>query len=138
MLVTDSVVNNDGVTPGSGLNGTITEAEYDDLVQIFELATPLGNVLGVIALPQISCAFAIPPTADGRAIDPNGVTITFTLAGEPPQIFTRSLDDCSTGDWNFSQFDSNAQPTEIQFCPNRCEAFVESEGATVRFVFTCL
>jgi hypothetical protein len=108
-----------------------------DLTTTSDLGTPLLNALNQITTP-ISCAFVVPPISDGRAIDPNGVTITFTPFDEPPQTFTRSLDDCSTGDWYFSLFDANSEPTEIQLCPNRCQSFVQSEGVSVKFVFTCL
>jgi hypothetical protein len=93
--------------------------------------------MAAIAGPAFSCEFNIPPTNNGHAIDPNGVTAVFTPLDEPPQIFSQSLDNCGTGDWYFSQFDADSQPTELALCPNACAAS-QREGASLRFVFTCL
>jgi hypothetical protein len=225
VLVTDSVptVNRDGTTPGSGMNGSIDQAEYDHLIQtigegfvqnyvktfvvgvpgsedpegasydpLYQLSriavaagsglancTPLpGSVvecydtaagrpstclanrgtychielttnsdlpgllmaaIGSLSIADGTCAFLIPPTSsDGRAVDPNGVTITYTPLGGPPQTFARSLSDCSTGDWYFSMFDSNMEPTMLTLCPNTCAVFNGSEGARLHIAFTCL
>jgi hypothetical protein len=222
VLVADSVptINRDGATSGTGMNGTITQAEYDyfaqtvdsafqaigiktfvvgvpgsedpegaaydplyelsllaiaggttmagctpiagtvvgcydtlhqrqstcldsrgtychfDLTVTSDFATGLVNALSQIATPGWSCLYQIPPTG-GPVIDPNGVRITYTPAGGPPETLTQSIDGCATGDWYFSAVDSNGQPTEIALCPSYCAAST-LEGSSLDMTFTCL
>ena len=77
------------------------------------------------------------PTA-GTRIDTNYVRVTYNPSSGTPRDLSRATDSsCSNGQWYFSAFDDNAQPTQIDLCPDTCSTAKGDTGASIVVTFTC-
>jgi hypothetical protein len=111
-----------------------TTAAYDVTFDIGLFAAKMDEIRGV----ALGCDFSIPPSPDGKLLDPNKVNFSYTPKGiGSPKMLPRvdSIIDCGAEPGWF--YDSNAAPTKIILCPASCSTVQADTNAKVDVHFGC-
>jgi hypothetical protein len=109
-----------------------------DMTLAPDFTAGLVSMLNAIASQVISCTYTVPAPPAGTRIDTNYVRVTYNPSSGTPRDLSQATDSsCSNGQWYFSAFDANAQPTQIDLCPDTCSTAKGDTGASILVTFTC-
>jgi hypothetical protein len=90
------------------------------------LRAGLSSIAGQIA----PCTYSFPDPPDGRAIDPNEITVILGSGGQSQLIVRDDIGDCSQG-WQLTS------QNEILLCPDTCAEAQEDPKTSLDVVFGC-
>jgi hypothetical protein len=109
-----------------------------DMTLAPDFTAGLVSALNAIASQVISCTYTVPAPPAGTRIDTSYVRVTYNPSSGTPRDLQKATDSsCTDGQWYFSAFDANAQPTQIDLCPDTCSTAKGDTGASIVVTFTC-
>ena len=98
----------------------------------------MNAVLSAIQKSAVSCQYAMPQT-DGGLIDPNKVSVEYSIGGNPPPLkLTKVNNAASCGGGGGWYYDNNITPTTITLCPSTCAVVQPDAQAKIDVSLGCL
>ena len=91
----------------------------------------------VIVGAKIGCEYDIPPSPDGKSIDPDKVNVVYTDAAQVETLLPRIPDDIPCDDNQGWKYDEAEPPTQVVLCPAACSVVQADVGARVDVQFGC-
>lgn len=112
-----------------GVKAKVCETDWAPIFAALQDAVMEGS--------QLPCAFALPSSVPGGALDPDQVNVVYTPGGGAATTLPRvpSAADCGpAGGW---YYDDPATPSQIVMCPATCDLFAGDPSGRVDLQFGC-
>ena len=91
---------------------------HHDLSQVSDLQTSLQEALQTILGVPLPCSFTIPPPVNGGVVDPNHISVVYTMNSQTSEMYLIGQSDpaCTQGDgWYVSP-----DKSQIELCAKTC------------------